>query len=553
MRILSFTYGEHCAGLTMFNNNRSVACYEEERFTRIKTSTDFRESIFREPIYSICEMHNKDQIDINKFDAYLFPKHYNQIVYDTVLKNIFNVYRNMNYAVDEEHIRNNSSYYDHHGSHCALAYYTSGFANKKCLVVSMDGMGDDYSAKYFLGENNKMKYIDGIDKSRISFGMYYVMLTEFLGFQRLKDEGKIVGMSSHGDLHDDLVRMFDDAIGPIDNIKTRKIVNNDGDIFLSLYQRYFNSNGSRFYKGTYNLNCLAKAGQYVFEKKICEVLNNLHDLYPEYDHLCLSGGVFANVKLNKVIGELSWVKDLYITPPMGDEGLTMGSCLLYSSLNNNQDVYRLDDVYLGNKFSDKEIVDTYTTDKYIDLVEHEIVDIDVVSKLLDSGYIVGLFQGRMEYGPRALGNRSILADATKSGTYKKLNDRLKRNDFMPFAPVVLAEYADDIFDIKKARHSAEFMTMLYDTKSEWHGKIPSAIHPVDKTARIQLVYENKNKLLYDILQSYHKRTNVPVLINTSFNVHEEPIVCWPENALNHLVNGIVDYLIIENRLFRLKK
>ena len=95
--------------------------------------------------------------------------------------------------------------------------------------------------------------------------------------------------------------------------------------------------------------------------------------------------------------------------------------------------------------------------------------------------------------------------------------------------------------------------MLYDTKSEWHNKIPSAIHPIDKTARIQLVYENKNKLLYDILKSYHIRTSVPVLINTSFNVHEEPIVCWPENVMNHLVNGIVDYLIIENKLYSLKK
>jgi len=298
---------------------------------------------------------------------------------------------------------------------------------------------------------------------------------------------------------------------------------------------------------------LARAGQIAFENKICEILNNLHNLYPEYDHICLSGGVFANVKLNKVISELPWVKDLYITPPMGDEGLPMGACLLFNSLNNNQDVFRLNDVYFGNKFSEQEIVSTYTSDKYIDIIEHQDLDIDKVVDLLDDGHIIGLFQGRMEYGPRALGNRTILADATKVGTYKKLNDRLQRNDCMPFAPVVLEKYADEVFDINKGRYSSEFMTMLYNTRISWQRKIPSAIHPIDKTARIQLVYEEKNKLLYDILNSYHKKTKVPVLINTSFNIHDEPIVCWPENAMDHLVNGVVDYLIIENKFFSLKK
>jgi len=553
MKILSFTYGEHCSGLTTFLDSRPIISYQEERFTRVKTSTDFQKLFFRIPIYSISELHNKDLVDINKFDAYLFPKTHNPIYLEKFLENVGILYKNMNYPFDVDTIKDKLSFYDHHGSHCALAYYTSGFVDKKCLIVSMDALGDDYSAKYFLGENNKMKYIDGIDKSRVSFGMYYAMLTEFLGFCRLKDEGKIVGMSSHGDIHHDLITMFSEAIGDIDGIKTRKNVHNDGDVFLSVYQRFFNSNGSKFYKNPYNMNCLARAGQIAFENKICEILNNLHDLYPEYDYVCLSGGVFANVKLNKVIGELPWVKDLYITPPMGDEGLPMGACLLFNSLNNKQDVFRLNDVYFGNKFSEQEIVSTYTSDKYIDIIEHQDLDIDKVVDLLDEGHIIGLFQGKMEYGPRALGNRTILADATKVDTYKKLNDRLQRNDCMPFAPVVLEKYADEVFDINKGRYSAEFMTMLYNTRIGWQRKIPSAIHPIDKTARIQLVYEEKNKLLYDILNSYHKKTKVPVLINTSFNIHDEPIVCWPENAIDHLVNGVVDYLIIENKFFSLKK
>jgi carbamoyltransferase len=301
------------------------------------------------------------------------------------------------------------------------------------------------------------------------------------------------------------------------------------------------------------MNDIAAAGQIVFENKVCELLNNLHDLYPEYDHVCLSGGIFANVKVNKRINELPWVKEVYITPPMGDEGLTLGSGLLYNSTNKKQDVFRLNDVYLGGDYNDIEIQNTIFDVKFKDKFVCEDLDVDRVAKLLDEQHIVGLFQGRMEYGPRALGNRTILADARSAEAYDKLNDRLNRNDCMPFAPVVLAEYADDIFKIEKSRYTAEFMTMLYDTRIDWHDRIPSALHPIDKTARIQLVYEEKNKLLYDILKSFYIRTSVPVLINTSFNIHEEPIVCWPENAFDHLVNGIVDYLIVENKLYSLKK
>ena len=295
------------------------------------------------------------------------------------------------------------------------------------------------------------------------------------------------------------------------------------------------------------MNNLAAAGQLVFEDKVCELLNNLHKLYPDCEHLCLSGGIFANVKLNKRINELPWVREVYITPPMGDEGLPLGAGLLH---NKEQSVFRLNDVYFGSGYSQQEI-DASVRDKYSD-VECEDLDVNVVGKLLSAGHIVGLFQGRMEYGPRALGNRTILADPSKSDTYNKLNGRLHRNDCMPFAPVVLAEYAKNIFKIDKSEYAAEFMTMLYDTHEEWHNKIPAALHPIDKTARIQLVYEDKNKLLYDIIKAFYLRTSIPVLINTSFNVHEEPIVCWPENALEHLKNGIVDYLIIENKLYYYK-
>lgn len=549
MRILSFVYGEHCAGITFFENGRPVYCYEEERFCRVKTSTDFNLQTFRFPTFCLNELRYKNNLDFDSIDYFLFPKNGETGATDEFIKNY------LSECVNFESIKNKIIKYDHHDAHCALAYYTSGFVDAKCLVVSMDGSGDGHSSKFYLGENNKLHYINGIGTDRVSLGMFYCLLTEFLGFKRLKDEGKIVGMAAHGKFDSGIYNIFDKTIGKIEGIFTKKM--DDGHLFSPMFKEFycsfFEMMGDRYYKNN-KLQDFAYTGQYIFEEKIIQILNNLHEMYPDYKKICLSGGVFANVKLNKKVNELEWVDEVYITPPMGDEGLTLGSCLMFNSEQNSQDVFQLNDVYLGSNYSSVEIENTIkdSIDKGFN-VSSEPLDFHKIAILLDQGNIVGLFQGRMEYGPRALGNRTILADASKSCAYKKLNDRLHRNDFMPFAPVVLAKFADQVFFINKSRYTAEFMTMLYDTRTEWCDRIPAAVHPIDKTARIQLVHKEKNILLYDILTSFYNLTGIPLLVNTSFNVHEEPIVCWPENALKHLIDGVVDYLIIENRIYYLSK
>ena len=171
---------------------------------------------------------------------------------------------------------------------------------------------------------------------------------------------------------------------------------------------------------------------------------------------------------------------------------------------------------------------------------------------LKEGKVVGWFQGRYEHGPRALCNRSIIADPSVPGTYKKVNDRLQRNDFMPFAPVVIDDYADQVFNVTKSKYTAEFMTMLYDTHPEWQDKIPAVVHPIDKTARIQIVTKNSNPKFYNLINKFNDITNIPVLLNTSFNVHGEPIVCHPKEAFVHLDNNIVDILVINNKIYSKK-
>ena len=177
------------------------------------------------------------------------------------------------------------------------------------------------------------------------------------------------------------------------------------------------------------------------------------------------------------------------------------------------------------------------------------LDITFVTELLSQRKILGLYQGKSEHGARALGNRSIICDCTHQETYGILNDRLQRNDYMPFAPAVLDEDVDLIFNLPKSKYAAEFMTLLVDTKDEYKDKIPTVVHPKDKTARIQIVTEKSNPLFYDILKSYKNVTGTGILVNTSFNIHNEPIVDKPEDAFNHLRNGIVDYLITPYGIF----
>jgi carbamoyltransferase len=230
--------------------------------------------------------------------------------------------------------------------------------------------------------------------------------------------------------------------------------------------------------------------------------------------------------------------EIYVLPPMGDEGLAFACCLgALKQINPQFQPYRLKDVFLGNEYTEQEFSTAAQGFNRQDL------DLELVAKLLADKKILGLYQGRSEHGPRALGNRSIICDPSHPETYDILNGKLERNDYMPFAPAVLDEDVDTIFHLNKSKYTAEFMTLLVDTKDEWKDKIPTVVHPKDKTARIQIVTESSNPLFYQILKKYKEFSGIGILVNTSFNVHNEPIVETPENAFNHLRNGIVDYLI----------
>jgi len=531
MKILGISGGMHSCGLAYLKDGKPEFAFEEERFNRIRTYKDFYDMHFRYPYESGQNVwYNKD-FDWNELDY--ITSHYSAKVTEEIWRGI-----GLGPFPKEKFIKTN-----HHRAHCSLAYYCSGF-EEDTLVISMDAMGEKYSARYFIGSNGDLEDIGNIDTNHKSLGHYYAMLTEFLGFKRLKDEGKVVGTASHGTFFDKFYNIFNKCI-EIDGINTDedngKVV--QGGIYKDFYSLWFDEFGSKF---THHAKeDIAYNGQLVFEEKVLEIFNNLHKKYPKIKKLALAGGIFANVKLNKRINELEWVDEVFIAPPMGDEGIPLGSALSVHKLKNPDfKPFRLNDIFLGTSYID--II--HDKDKF----NCRPYSSSQLSYDLKDGKIVGWFNGRYEHGPRALCNRSIIADPSVPGTYKKINDRLQRNDRMPFAPVVIDKYADNVFDIKKSKYTAEFMTMLYDTKKEWYDKIPAVVHPVDKTARIQIVTAKSNPKFYNLINHFYSVTEIPVLLNTSFNVHGEPIVCHPKEAFVHLDNEIVDILVINNKVYTKK-
>jgi carbamoyltransferase len=266
--------------------------------------------------------------------------------------------------------------------------------------------------------------------------------------------------------------------------------------------------------------------------------------------IAVAGGVFANVKLNQRIHELDEVDSFFVHPAMDDSGLSVGSALAALAAQSEADparlIQRLPNVYFGTAYSDSGIEQAIRGAGY--RTQHSPSIHERIAELLAQGYVVARFAGRMEYGPRALGHRSILYQTNDPSVNDWLNERLKRTEFMPFAPATLAENATDCYEgLQGAEDPARFMTITFACSAEMKARSPGVVH-VDGTARPQLVDSEGAPDLHKILTAYHRLTGIPSLINTSFNMHGEPIVCTPEDALRSFQSGNLDYLAIGNWL-----
>jgi len=413
---------------------------------------------------------------------------------------------------------------EHHASHSANAYYNSGF--DEALIVTLDGYGSGLAGSVGVGRGGRIERLHALEYPH-SLGTFYESVTSSLGFTPSRHEGKIVGLAAYGDpavLRDVLLSRFDQEEG---NFRILEINN----VFFS-----------RRLATEFPKIDVAAAYQHVLERVACEYVGH-YVKKTGLRNIMLSSAVTANVKLNQRLKEIPGVAGIFIHPNMGDGGCGTGAALLEFAGTHWETLSKpLADVYFGPSFSEEQIAEALNRSQ-LPFTKYTPIE-PKIAGVIAAGKVVARFNGRMEYGPRALGNRSILYHAKEPAVNQWLNQRLGRTEFMPFAPATLYEKRHDCYlNVDGGEHAAMFMTLTFDCTESMKRDSPAAVH-VDGTARPQLVSASSNPSFYKILTEYHQLTGIPSLINTSFNMHEEPIVCSPDDAIRAFLQGNLDYLAI---------
>ena len=427
---------------------------------------------------------------------------------------------------------------DHHHCHVMAAYLTAGKPNATALTL--DGGGDNLCSRVYRIRDGGIDSLSTTDSFH-SIGNYYAYVTYLCGFTAHKHEGKITGLAPRGEpKYLDVLR--------------RMIVHRDG--------RWRNIGGRYFWSAARHLEQALPKG-WKMEDLACSIQQHLEAEASAFvDHwvrvsgepdLIVAGGVFANVRLNQVCEELESVRSMFIHPAMGDEGLAFGAACAGAFELDRAAALRLartpiEHVFLG---PDIALAQTEEALRGAGLLEPPCPDIDErIAELLAEGYVVARCAGRMEYGPRALGNRSILYRPDDPSVNDWLNERLRRTEFMPFAPITRVETVEDAYlNASSVTHPARFMTITRHCTPKMRRTCGGVVH-VDGTARPQYVDPAVTPGLHRILRSFARRTGLTSLINTSFNIHEEPIVCTAKDAVRAFLDGHLDYLALGDRLIR---
>jgi len=417
---------------------------------------------------------------------------------------------------------------DHHTAHAYSAYLTSGFP--EALAVSIDNMGDGYAAKVFRCRGGRCELLWG-SRATDSPGQFYGEISQFLGFHLLS-AGKVTGLAARGDprrAYPLMERLF-------------HLGRDDTDFRLAPLWTKSRTRGWFRQLRSFSREDVSAAAQRRLEDVVLAYVQRA--LRETGDRqLVLAGGVFANVLLNHRLWQLDGVDGVFVHPAMSDQGIAVGAALAHQAETVGLTPSPIPHVYLGPGYDDDEIGA---------VLEREGVDAERpadlagrVADLLADRKVVARFAGRMEYGPRALGHRSILVHTADPSVNDWLNGRLDRSEFMPFAPATLAEHAADCYDDygPGVAHTARFMTITLRCTDAMRKASPAVVH-VDGTARPHVVHEETSPGLHAILRGVLERTGVPSVVNTSFNTHGEPIVCTPADALRLYRQRRVDALAL---------
>lgn len=561
MKVIGIHDG-HNAGATLTVDGVVVASVCEERLTRKKNEVGF-------PKFSIDEVLRIAGIKPTEIDEFVYASNYmhdysrleninswykvgvseqleERAVPQSALQD--NLHRRQRERVDQL-VRHTSispdlvSFVDHHHAHAAAAYYGSAYSLRdKVLVITCDGSGDGLSATVSIGKDGKLDRKISTGRNA-SLGKIYSRVTFALGLKPWEHEYKVMGLAPYAD------KYYAQEICEI--LKNYLKISADGLHFecpddLDTNFIYQNLRDDFELK---RFDAISGGVQMFTEELLVQWISNLVKHFGISKIAC-GGGVFMNVKANKLIAEIDAITDIFVFPSCGDESLSFGACWIKEQEKRGlSKMPGLTSPYLGSEFSDDEIelaLRNHAKAKFnIDRFE----DIEVkIADLLAENEVVARFSGRMEWGARALGNRSILTNPSHWPNVERINSMIKMRDFwMPFAPSMLAEKSDFLIENNKQIKSP-YMMFAFDTKAETVGRISAATHPRDRTARAQLVDKSMNEKYWNLINYFYQKTGTPCVLNTSFNLHGYPLVNSPEDAIHVFQKSGLNYLALGNYL-----
>ncbi|MCB9889826.1 MAG: polysaccharide deacetylase family protein [Planctomycetes bacterium] len=563
----------HETSAALYRGHDCLAAISEERLDRVKFSTKYPPKLSIESVVNTAGVDPREITDVviaglppgklfkrfvanqadDTFEYHAlndyFP-HANKLLYRAFAWTRSLGYRGVLGFLEEKYgIRPRLHFAPHHQCHAASAYRTAPFDD--ALIVTADGVGDYVSVTVASGSGGRMKLLHSIGYPH-SFGQFYTACTQVLGFRANRHEGKITGLSGFGKVDPQLYDKVRSTLrGSGKGFKLDKRYYSEGiirgwstkalkrgeDLFETLQYRNFKAPLRRLLKG-HSREDVACVFQTILEEQLVELVRPFAE-QTGLRNLCLAGGVFANVKANAALFRGLGFDQVYIFPNMGDGGLSCGAALELLQAEPRP----FDSVYWGPDFTEAQMEAALRAQAPAGVSFRRYDDVErVIAELLAAKKVVARFNGRMEFGPRALCNRTILYAADEPEANNWLNKRLGRTEFMPFAPVAMKEHADELFlGIQGTEHALKFMTIILDCTEFTRQKCPAIVH-VDGTARPQLVTADINPSMHRILTHYHELTGVPLLVNTSYNMHEEPIVCTPEDGVRAFLDSKLDFL-----------
>ncbi|ATX79589.1 carbamoyltransferase [Mariprofundus aestuarium] len=544
----------HNTSAALIRGGEVIAAIEEERLSRVKLDNSYPHAAINEVLKIAGVSANQiDHVALSGLDhAHQRPaldrlyKHIAELAKeDDDIRSFYRKQQLNRYTrvfrsrpkMPEAFTSKPLSIIEHHQAHAASAYFSSPFKGEKVGVISMDGSGDFSWGSAWIGEHGKMQHVEHLHALN-SLALLYSAFTIFLGFKATRHEGKVLGLAAFGK-PDPLYSRLMELANPDDwnhllHAKLAKCtLRQHGDMAQNSI--------AELTEGL-SKEDIAAGLQAFTEKLVCDKVA-AYAAEMDVSYLALAGGIFANVKLNQRILELPGIDNIYIHPNMGDGGLAAGAALqAYADLNPGELPRFMNNIYLGTAITD-ESAEEALNEAGISYQRPENMA-KAAAELLASGKVVARACGGMEYGPRALGNRTVMAPCSDPEINDWLNKKFQRTEFMPFAPVILEDYCTDYFPGWKPDHkAARFMTLTYDAADIAKENIPAAVH-VDQTARPQVILREDNEGYYDILREFHALTGVPSVINTSFNMHEEPIVCTASDAIRAFLDAKLDALIL---------